>query len=300
MKKWMTLLLVCLTLLIFAGSFIETAVQIYTKLRLKVVITESVSIRTYVNEKEISNQVYTRERVLETIDVWILGSGVVIYSGVVRDVPKTLILTNHHVIGWRPGDKLTMNDATIFIGQRKNHATRAFEPLTLRTDATYVIMSVDGPYVVFYWSYARTNEIVFEVKAKIDAYDELLDIAVLSLENVRGLPYAKISKEDVPLGAEIFIVGAPLGIPFQITKGILGQKHLNIEYGWMDMLRYDAAQAPGSSGSGIFYNGEVIGIVRGSFVSGFSGAAYPGQHLGISATNIVEWLTLSGYQFLFE
>ena len=130
----------------------------------------------------------------------------------------------------------------------------------------------------------------------------LLDIAVLKLPDVTGLEAAKLAKSinDYELGETITIFGAPLGIPFQLTKGVLGQKGLDIEKGWIDMLRYDCPQAPGSSGSAIFASdGKVIGVVRGSFVT-FAGSPYDGQHLGIAIDNIRDWLYLSGLGYVLE
>ena len=120
--------------------------------------------------------------------------------------------------------------------------------------------------------------------------------------NVVGLPYAKFAKsvDEYPIGSEVMIFGAPLGVPFQLTRGVLGQRHLDAAEGWYDLLRYDCPQAPGSSGSGIFTkDGLLLGVVRGSYVNMFGGA-YDGQHLGIAVDNIKDWLILSGYQFLFE
>lgn len=299
----MRYLVVLLTLVtVLALAYIDAAVMIYTKVKVDIVISDIVSQRVFINDKMTEEKLYKRERVLDSIELWIVGSGSTIFSGRVKDDGQTLVLTNFHVIEYAivKRDKLVISDLAIFVGRYEKGRLEAFD-FTKYPNAYFRIVACDGPYVLFAWSFKRTNQLVYEVKAEVDKYDILLDVAILKLKNVTGLPCVKLAKsiEDYPIGQDIYIFGAPLGIPFQLTKGVLGQKHLNIDPEWADMLRYDCPQSPGSSGSGIYSysDNKLIGIVRGSFVN-WVGASYPGQHLGISIDNIRDWMKLNGYEFL--
>ena len=281
MKCFLITILLLISVFAFAGlEFRDTAVMVYSDLKIELTDPYGYSYEFWAR---------------------ISGSGSIIYSSKPDDyfleIPQTLIMTNYHVI------ELNINpDALSKVFKDKSISITNLdtnEPLDEPDPEfyTYAVKEVTGPYIVPYYFWKRTNSLNYEVEAEIDKYDSLLDIAILKLEDVTGLPSAKFAK-DSEVGETIYIFGAPLGYPFQLTKGILGQKHFNAGPGWEDMLRYDAAQAPGSSGSAIFNeNGEIIGVVKGHFVDA-SGSGYEGQNLGIDAANIKGWLWLSGYQFI--
>lgn len=302
MRRLVVLALIVLAALCFA--FHDTVVQVYTKIFVDLELVEETRRETYLNGQLIEKKVDTRYVKKDSLELWIAGSGFIIWSGDTPDGKKTLLMTNYHVIEYciTGFTEFKMDDAAVLVLKRNSNGK--LEPFTPSKEQFYrlVVKRVEGPFLIFYKSWKRNQKQTYEVKAQIEKYDALLDVAVMSLPNVHGLPKVELAEsvDDYALGEQITIFGAPLGIPFQVTRGVLGQKHLDVDYGWMDLLRYDCPQAPGSSGSAIFASdGKVIGIVRGSFVN-LLGAAYDGQHLGISVDNIRDWLFFNGYQFIFE
>lgn len=277
------LLLTAITLL--AYDFKDTAAFVYVRLTLT--IEDLYTGRTYDTEAIVS------------------GSGYTIYSGTrgwegMFD-SYSLLTTNYHVVEYvlNP-DALKTNletYSTLGLWEEKNGKLVPFEiddEMSLITDA-----KAEGPFITLYQYWKKTGKLLYETKVDIVSYDEWLDVAILKLPNVTTLATIKWA-DECEMGDDIQIFGAPLGLPFQLTKGTLGQKNFDAADGWEDMLRYDCAQAPGSSGSAIMNeNGELIGMVRGSFVDSW-GSHYDGQHLGIDAANIKDWLLLSGYDYIFE
>jgi serine protease Do len=108
------------------------------------------------------------------------------------------------------------------------------------------------------------------VKARVIASDAAADVALLQLERVP--PGAAVEKlgnaEQMQVGDEIMVVGAPLGVSQALTYGhISGRRkphHLlgNVDTGEQELLQTDAAINPGNSGGPMFnMAGEVVGIV---------------------------------------
>ncbi len=88
------------------------------------------------------------------------------------------------------------------------------------------------------------------------------DIAILKLENCKGIPAAQLGNSDgVRSGDETFAVGNPLGRnPDSISRGIISHTQRYRE-GSTAYLQTDAAINPGSSGGALFdREGNVIGI----------------------------------------
>lgn len=93
------------------------------------------------------------------------------------------------------------------------------------------------------------------------------DVALLQLEWVPANYIAAIlgDSNDVDVGDEIFVVGAPYGIGSTLTAGhVSGRRTLkrNETLGSVEFLQTDAAINSGNSGSPVFnLKGEVMGIV---------------------------------------
>jgi len=298
----MRYLVVALLVLVTVAFAFDCVVQIYSKLTIELQFKEETKTEVFLNGQLIERKVDTKYKPKETLELWVMGSGFVIFSGERKGEEFSLIMTNYHVIDLlveRPTELKKLNP-TLGVFAYKDGQLTKFD--LQKEGYRLVVTKVEGPFLIFYWSFKRNHKHVFEIKGEVFKYDALLDIAVLKLPDVKGLPTAKLAKsvDDYPLGEPIMIFGAPLGVPFQLTKGVLGQKGLDVQKGWLDMLRYDCPQAPGSSGSAIFASdGRVIGVVRGSFVT-WGGSPYDGQHLGIAIDNIRDWLYLSGFAYVLE
>jgi len=235
----------------------------------------------------------------------VAGSGTVVFSGAVawgQDVRvMTLILTNHHVIEYalpeqryqvmkqyRPEDVRVVNG-------RQELAPGAQEVAEVR-----VLTARLGIVVL--------PDQNFWIPAQVEMYDANMDVALVRVDRVAGVPWVPMGDSDaVRVGETLFMAGAPLGLPFQLTSGRLGQKELNLDSHWRGLWRYEIPQAPGSSGSGIFNRrGELVAIARGtlgySYFVGWDRVFVPqaGQHLGVPANQIKFLLRWQGYGFIFD
>lgn len=256
----------------------------------------------------------------EAKEVKICGSGVIVYSKMpdkdydIKDKAfaetyySTYILTNAHVVDilvdYRTGeDRWGTIYKPLDIYEPKFLEERTYPPgVTIKGDAK--------PYEQAYFI-AKTNYInikhsvdqLYRVEAEIVAFDRALDVALLKLKNVFGLPYAVWRGTPCRVGEEVYICGAPLAYPFSIDKGRINQVDLDLgddgvkdSIIWDNQIKLDIAAAPGSSGSGIFdINGNLIAEEHGVMVH--NGNYISGGHLAISGMAIREWLLWNGFAF---
>ncbi|MEW6721815.1 MAG: trypsin-like peptidase domain-containing protein [Candidatus Micrarchaeota archaeon] len=91
-----------------------------------------------------------------------------------------------------------------------------------------------------------------------------LDMAVLVVGEEIGPPAVVYEGEKPKTGAEVVVLGSPLGIPNSASKGIISNFVLTNTSGGFDyeVIQTDAAVNPGSSGGGLFLSsdGRLIGI----------------------------------------
>jgi hypothetical protein len=195
----------------------------------------------------------------EAVDVLICGSGVIIYSNILEEglrIPGqthgvTYILTNAHVV-----------DILVDFTLREEKWGTPFKPLDIYEpkfliENTYppgiTIKDNSRPYEQAYFV-KKSNYItikhdvdqIYRVEAEIVAIDIDLDIAILKLNNVWGLPYAVFRGTPCRVGEEIWICGAPLALPFSIDKGRINQVKLNLgkSYGinWNNQIKMELLQ----------------------------------------------------------
>jgi serine protease Do len=93
---------------------------------------------------------------------------------------------------------------------------------------------------------------------------EGLDLAVIFVEGRLG-PSRATSDDAPPIGANVIVVGSPLGSEDSVTTGIVSNlKPTMTTRGFRyNAIQTDAAVNPGNSGGGIFNaeTGELIGII---------------------------------------
>lgn len=102
-----------------------------------------------------------------------------------------------------------------------------------------------------------------EFDADVVGRDAKLDIALLKLKKVDGLPTAAIGNSDaLRVGEHVLAVGNPFGLGHTVTLGIVSAKARSIDMGLYDnYIQTDASINPGNSGGPLFnWKGEVIGI----------------------------------------
>jgi S1-C subfamily serine protease len=94
------------------------------------------------------------------------------------------------------------------------------------------------------------------------------DIALLQLTRAprQTAPAPLGDSDQMRVGDQIFVVGAPLGISYTLTVGHLSGRRaaskLYDDFALAELLQTDAAINPGNSGGPMFnMNGEVVGIV---------------------------------------
>ncbi|MBN2289995.1 MAG: DegQ family serine endoprotease [Candidatus Glassbacteria bacterium] len=104
-----------------------------------------------------------------------------------------------------------------------------------------------------------------EFKAKVVGIDPPSDIAVIKLDNAKGLQAAYLGDSDkLRIGEMVVAVGSPYGLPETVTSGIVSARGRGAggtinEY--ENFIQTDAAINPGNSGGALVdLNGAVVGI----------------------------------------
>lgn len=229
-----------------------------------------------------------------------VGSGVILYSG--KDKDATYILTNAHVVDTLVRkESLGSRAKPLEVFKDEDKIEHSMPPrLKIREDAR----PIGQEYYVLDTNYVaikHRKDQQYEVRGKVVAFDMALDVALIEVSGVYGLPYASFRDTPTHVGEEVFICGAPLGIPFSLDKGRVNQVELDLGAGggivWDDQIKLDIAAAPGSSGSGVFdLNGDLVAEYHGILV--YHGNYIHGSGLAINGQTIKEWLTWTGWSFI--
>ncbi|BFM07621.1 DegQ family serine endoprotease [Halioxenophilus aromaticivorans] len=104
-----------------------------------------------------------------------------------------------------------------------------------------------------------------EFEAELIGTDERSDLALLKIE-AKKLPYLKFADpEDVQVGEWVLAIGAPFGLDFSASAGIVSAIGRSIptenNENYVPFIQTDVAINPGNSGGPLFnLDGEVIGI----------------------------------------
>ncbi len=159
--------------------------------------------------------------------------------------------------------------------------------------ASHVVANADEIMVQFYDGES--------VQAKTTRISRIADVALITLSKPLANPYiATIANSDeVRIGDRVFVIGAPMGLPYSLSRGVISGKHAEHEFSndgrSMEFFQTDASINTGNSGGPMFnYKGEVIGIVSSILTrsGGFEG-------IGFAATSNVarELLTDRGSRY---
>ena len=159
--------------------------------------------------------------------------------------------------------------------------------------ASHVVANADKIMVQFYDGES--------VEATTTRISRMADVAVITLSSPPANPKVALfgNSDDVRIGDEIFVVGAPMGLPYSLSRGVISGRHAEHELSndgkSLEFFQTDAAINTGNSGGPMFnYNGEVIGIVSSILTrsGGFEG-------IGFAATSNVarELLTNRGSRY---
>lgn len=88
--------------------------------------------------------------------------------------------------------------------------------------------------------------------------DEERDLAVLELADSGSRPMLRIASDDPPVGSRVYLLGAPEGLEFSISEGIVNQiRRLD----GTKLIQYSAPTNPGNSGGPLLdAKGNVVGV----------------------------------------
>jgi serine protease Do len=96
----------------------------------------------------------------------------------------------------------------------------------------------------------------------------IADLALIQLEKPPADPQIAVigNSDETRIGEDIFVVGAPMGLPYSLSRGVISGRHsekeLSSDGTMMEFFQTDASINTGNSGGPMFnYRGEVIGIV---------------------------------------
>lgn len=156
--------------------------------------------------------------------------------------------------------------------------------------AAHVIADAEQISVIFHDGEVYPAEVV--------RMSKVADVALIKLSYTtaqsRNYPVAKFGDSDqVRVGDDIFIIGAPFGLDYSLSRGIVSgvskEKSRMAGFTFAEFFQTDAAINQGNSGGPMFnIDGEVIGIV--SYIVSESGGF---DGIGFAATsNITEFIVV--------
>ena len=101
-------------------------------------------------------------------------------------------------------------------------------------------------------------------KVKVIGIDPLADLALIKvIEEELPIPHLMFADnvKEIPIGAEVFAIGHPMGMVWTVTKGIISSKERFARHPFIKAIQTDAAINKGNSGGPLLnLNGELIGI----------------------------------------
>ncbi len=103
-----------------------------------------------------------------------------------------------------------------------------------------------------------------EFEAKVIGVDPTSDVALLKVDQ-KNLPYLDLAEnDDLRVGEWVVAIGAPFGLDFSASAGIVSAKGRSIpneEGDYVPFIQTDVAINPGNSGGPLFnMDGEVVGV----------------------------------------
>ncbi len=127
------------------------------------------------------------------------------------------------------------------------------------------------------------------VAAKTFRHSRVADVALIRLDYPPKKPQVAMlgNSDETRIGDEIFVVGAPMGLPYSLSRGVISGRHSEPNQfndgKMLEFFQTDASINTGNSGGPMFnYQGEVVGIVSSILTrsGGFEG-------IGFAATSSV-------------
>lgn len=121
------------------------------------------------------------------------------------------------------------------------------------------------------------------IPASVERISRLADVSLIRLDHPPEEPHAATigNSDDTRIGEEVFIIGAPMGLTYSLSRGVISGRHseelLTRDGNMVEFFQTDASINTGNSGGPMFnYRGEVIGIVSSILTrsGGFEGIGF--------------------------
>lgn len=228
------------------------------------------------------------------------------YSGMKLESNPKDAKTNDSYTAAKASEKVS--DSVVGILCYSDDAPDQADTTTASSQGSGIIFSQDG-YVITNAHVIGNSKTAYairvvtsdgkEYKAGVVGYDSRTDIAVLKMDDAKGLTPATFGdSSQLEVGQDIIVVGNPGGLDYQntTTKGVISA--LDRKLSTSSLTKYiqtDAAINPGNSGGPLVnYYGQVVGITTSKIVS----ETYEGMGFAIpsqTVKNIVDTLVKNGY-----
>lgn len=228
------------------------------------------------------------------------------YSGMKLEGNPKDTKTNDSYTAAKASDKVS--DSVVGILCYSDDVPDQADTKTASSQGSGIIFSQDG-YVITNAHVIGNSKTAYAIrvvtsdgkvyKAGVVGYDSRTDIAVLKMDDAKGLTPATFGdSSQLEVGQDIIVVGNPGGLDYQntTTKGVISA--LDRKLSTSSLTKYiqtDAAINPGNSGGPLVnYYGQVVGITTSKIVS----ETYEGMGFAIpsqTVKNIVDTLVKNGY-----
>lgn len=228
------------------------------------------------------------------------------YSGMKLESNPKDAKTNDSYTAAKASDKVS--DSVVGILCYSDDVPDQADTKTASSQGSGIIFSQDG-YVITNAHVIGNSKTAYAIrvvtsdgkvyKAGVVGYDSRTDIAVLKMNDAKGLTPATFGdSSQLEVGQDIIVVGNPGGLDYQntTTKGVISA--LDRKLSTSSLTKYiqtDAAINPGNSGGPLVnYYGQVVGITTSKIVS----ETYEGMGFAIpsqTVKNIVDTLVKNGY-----
>jgi S1-C subfamily serine protease len=173
-----------------------------------------------------------------------------------------------------PGEVFRKVTPSVVVIKAKGSEVTAGGQVRFLETGSGVLISADGKVMTAAHVVATMDEISVEflggetVSAKVVASESAADLSLIQLERVpAGARVAKMANSDtVRVGDPVYIVGAPYGLSYSLSAGIISARWApNTVHRAMPLAEFfqtDATINTGNSGGPMFNSaGEVLGIV---------------------------------------
>lgn len=228
------------------------------------------------------------------------------YSGMKLESNPKDAKTNNSYTAAKASEKVS--DSVVGILCYSDDVPDQADTTTASSQGSGIIFSQDG-YVITNAHVIGNSKTAYAIrvvtsdgkvyKAGVVGYDSRTDIAVLKMDDAKGLtPATFADSSQLEVGQDIIVVGNPGGLDYQntTTKGVISA--LDRKLSTSSLTKYiqtDAAINPGNSGGPLVnYYGQVVGITTSKIVS----ETYEGMGFAIpsqTVKSIVDTLVKNGY-----